>query len=74
MQHNLTSSALALIPFSLAADSNPSTICSIIMIWRGKGGGEAAWLGRGCTEKFRHLQFTKQSILRLYIKNITDLR
>lgn len=47
MQHNLTFSALALIPFSLAAASNPSPICSIIVIGegsrtaaRGAGGGD----------------------------------
>lgn len=44
MQHNLTSSALALIPFSLAAASNPSTIRSVIIIW---GGGTAGGGWRG---------------------------
>lgn len=37
-------SALALIPFSLAAASNPSTICSVIIFW---GGGTAGGGGGG---------------------------
>lgn len=63
-------SALALIPFSLAAASNPATICSVIIFW---GGGTA---GGGGGEGWESLDppSTNRSILRVKIKNTTDLR
>lgn len=74
MQHNLTFSALALIPFSLAAASNPSPICSIIVIGEGSGtaargaggGGTHDWTGNLLTPTVYKTLYFKGRALQKY--------
>lgn len=55
MQHNLTCTAPALIPFPLAADPNPSTICCKLSLSEGSpNGGGKGTRPRTNTQGFLH--------------------